>query len=53
MKKTILREYARLIVRSGVNVQKGQEVLIYTNAETGKEEDILLLLYSDNGTLTK
>jgi hypothetical protein len=28
-------------------------MLIYTNAETGKEEDILLLLYSDNGTLTK
>ncbi len=29
MKKTVLREYARLIVRSGVNVQKGQDVLIY------------------------
>ena len=29
MKKTVLREYARLIVRSGVNVRKGQEVLIY------------------------
>ena len=28
MKKTILREYARLIVRSGVNVQKGQDVVI-------------------------
>ena len=28
MKKTILREYARLIVRCGMNVQKGQEVLI-------------------------
>ena len=28
MKKTILREYARLIVRSGANVQKGQDVLI-------------------------
>ena len=35
------------------NKSTGQEVLIYTNAETGKEEDILLLLYSDNGTLTK
>lgn len=30
-----------------------QEVLIYINATTGEEEDILLLLYSDNGTLTK
>ena len=28
MKKSILREYARLIVRCGVNVQKGQEVLV-------------------------
>ena len=28
MKKSILREYAKLIVRCGVNVQKGQEVLI-------------------------
>ncbi len=28
MKKTVLREYARLIVRCGMNVQKGQEVLI-------------------------
>lgn len=30
-----------------------QELLIYINAITGEEEDILLLLYSDNGTLTK
>ena len=30
-----------------------QEVLIYKNAQTGEDEDILLLLYSDNGTLTK
>jgi len=30
-----------------------EEVLIYINAETGKEEDIMLLLYSDGGTLTK
>ncbi|MFR8331148.1 MAG: aminopeptidase [Oscillospiraceae bacterium] len=33
MKKTILREYARLIVRSGVNVQKGQDVLIYADLD--------------------
>lgn len=31
--KTILREYARLIVRSGVNVQKGQDVLIYAGLD--------------------
>ena len=28
MKKTRLREYARLLVRCGVNIQKGQELLI-------------------------
>ncbi len=28
MKKTLLREYARLIARAGINVQKGQEVII-------------------------
>ncbi|MBQ8833941.1 MAG: aminopeptidase [Oscillospiraceae bacterium] len=28
MKKSVLREYAKLIVRCGMNVQKGQEVLI-------------------------
>lgn len=33
MKKTVLREYARLIVRSGVNVQKGQEVLIFADLD--------------------
>ena len=33
MKKTVLREYARLIVRCGVNVQKGQEVLIYAGLD--------------------
>ena len=33
MKKTILREYARLIVRCGVNVQKGQDVLVYADLD--------------------
>ena len=33
MKKTVLREYARLIVRCGVNVQKGQEVMIYAGLD--------------------
>ena len=33
MKKTVLREYAKLIVRCGVNVQKGQEVLIYAELD--------------------
>ena len=33
MKKSILRQYAKLIVRCGVNVQKGQEVLIYAGLD--------------------
>ena len=28
MKKTVLRSYARLITRTGVNIEKGQEVVI-------------------------
>lgn len=33
MKKSILRQYAKLIVRTGVNVQKGQEVIIYAELD--------------------
>ena len=33
MKKTVLREYAKLIVTCGVNVQKGQEVMIYADLD--------------------
>ena len=33
MKKTVLREYAKLIVRCGLNVQKGQEVLVYAGLD--------------------
>ena len=33
MKKTTLRAYARLIVRCGVNVQKGQEVMVYADLD--------------------
>ncbi len=33
MKKSVLREYAKLIVRCGANVQKGQEVMIYADLD--------------------
>ena len=33
MKKTILRAYANAIVRCGLNVQKGQVVLIYAGLD--------------------
>ena len=42
MKKTALREYAKLIVRCGVNVQKGQEVLIF--AELDQPEFVKLVV---------
>ncbi len=33
--------------------QKGQELLIYIDCITGQEDNMLILLYSDNGVLTK
>lgn len=33
MKKSVLRSYAKLIVTCGVNVQKGQEVLVYAGLD--------------------
>ena len=33
MKESILREYAKLIVRCGVNVQKGQELLVHAGLD--------------------
>ena len=33
MKKTVLREYAKLIVRTGLNVQKGQDVLVMADLD--------------------
>ncbi len=33
MKKSVLREYAKVIVRCGINVQKGQEVMVYADLD--------------------
>lgn len=33
--------------------QNGQELLVYIDSVTGQEDNILILLYSDNGVLTK
>ena len=33
--------------------QTGEDALVYINCKTGKEEDIMLLLYTDGGTLVK
>ena len=35
------------------NKSTAEEALVYVNTQTGEEENILILLYSDNGTLTK
>ena len=42
MKKTTLRQYAKLIVRCGMNVQKGQEVLI--RAELDQPEFVQMVV---------
>ena len=42
MKKTVLREYAKLIAKAGANVQKGQEVFI--TAELDQPEFVAMLV---------
>ena len=42
MKKTILRSYAKLIARVGVNVQKGQEVIITADLDQPKFVELLV-----------
>ena len=42
MKKTILRKYAQLIARSGVNIQKGQDVLIDCDLDQPKFVELLV-----------
>ncbi|MCF0262528.1 MAG: aminopeptidase [Sphaerochaetaceae bacterium] len=42
MKKTVLRKYAQLIAKVGINVQKGQEVII--TAELDQPEFIRILV---------
>ena len=42
MKLTILRRYARLIARKGVNIQKGQEVIIGCDLDQPKFVEMLV-----------
>ena len=42
MKQTILRKYARLIAQVGVNIQKGQEVLINCDLDQPKFVELLV-----------
>ena len=41
MQKTILKNYAKLLARTGLNVQKGQDVIITAQAEN--EEFVLMV----------
>ncbi len=42
MKQTVLRKYARLIARMGVNIQKGQEVIINCDLDQPKFVELLV-----------
>lgn len=42
MKQTVLRKYARLIARTGINVQKGQEVIISCDLDQPKFVELLV-----------
>ena len=42
MKQTILRSYARLIARVGVNIQKGQDVIVYCDLDQPKFVELLV-----------
>ena len=42
MKQTVLRKYARLIARVGVNIQKGQEVIIACDLDQPKFVELLV-----------
>ncbi len=42
MKQTVLRKYARLIARVGVNIQKGQEVIITCDLDQPKFVELLV-----------
>ena len=42
MKQTVLRKYARLIARTGVNIQKGQEVIIRCDLDQPKFVQLLV-----------
>ena len=42
MKQTVLRSYARLIARVGINVRKGQEVIITCGLDQPKFVELLM-----------
>ena len=42
MKQTTLRRYARLIARAGVNIQKGQDVIVFCDLDQPKFVELLV-----------
>ena len=45
-------ELAQLIITSNSKNENNREFIVYINAETGREEDILIVLNTPNGILT-
>ena len=43
----------RLCYEFHVSSKSGQQALVYIDVQTGEEADVLLLLYSDGGVLTR
>lgn len=44
MKKSVLRKYAQLAVKAGINIQKGQDVIIVANVD---QEDLVVCLVEE------
>ena len=53
MNKTVLRNYAKLIVRIGANVQKGQEVVINASVDDAYFVKYVVEYTFENGINTK
>ena len=44
MKKSVLRKYAQLAVKAGINIQKGQDVIIVAGVD---QEDLVVCLVEE------
>ena len=53
MKKTVLREYAKLIAKAGANVQKGQEVFITAELDLADPQEYRERRYEQKKALTE
>ena len=42
MKQTVLRNYAKLIARMGINIRKGQDVIVYCQLDQPRFVEMLV-----------